>query len=348
MGLFKRGKVWWMSLNYQGRQIRRSTETTDRRRAEAILGKLRANIVEGKFFDKLQEQERTIKDMMERYFEERGNKLATARALWSTAQRLYEILGAERVLAETTSDLIAQYKTRRAADGMKPASINRELALLSVAFNMARRQWKWCRHNPVSEAGLCPGEVARDRWLTQEEETRLLPVCPLWLQELVRFDLNTGLRVSELVALTWPAVDLQRKILTVLKSKNKTKRVVPLNQTALAILKNRLRSTKTDRVFYSARHTPYLGNNIWRAFSRAAMLAKVENMRFHDLRHAFATRLVQNGVDLYRVQRLLGHKDATMTQRYAHHCPESLRAGVDALDITISARSGVACREAVG
>ena len=348
MGLFKRGKVWWFSLNYQGRQMRRSAETTDRRLAEAILGKLRASIVEGKFFDKLQEQERTLKELLERYFQERGNKLASVRALRSTAKRLYAHFGEQCVLADITTDTIARFKTKCDAADMAPASINRELALLSVAFNMARRQWKWCRSNPVSDAGLCPGEVERDRWLTPEEEARLLPVCPEWLQELVRFDLNTGLRVSELVALTWPAVDLQRRILTVLKSKNKTKRGVPLNQTALAILKARLRSAKTDRVFYSVRHTPYLGNNIWRAFSRTATQAKVEDMRFHDLRHTFATRLVQNGVDLYRVQCLLGHKNASMTQRYAHHSPESLRGGVDALDITISAQSEVALLEAVG
>src|SRR5438309_5390065 len=84
MGLFKRGKVWWMSVNYQGKQVRKSTETTDRRLAEAILGKVLVSIVEGKFFDKLQEQERTVKEMIERYFEERGDTLSTARALRNT------------------------------------------------------------------------------------------------------------------------------------------------------------------------------------------------------------------------------------------------------------------------
>ena len=348
MGLFKRGKVWWMSLNYQGKQVRRSTETTDRRLAEAIHGKVLVSIVEGKFFDKLQEQERTLKEMIERYFEEHGNSLSTARALRSTAKRLCEVLGEDRVLAEITSDVIARYKTKRAADGMAPASINRELALLSGAFNMARRHWKWCRINPVSEAGLCPGEVERDRWLRPEEEARLLAACPRWVQEMVLFDLNTGLRFSELAALQWSDIDLQRKLLIVQKSKNKTKRTIPLNQSALAILKNRIRSTKTNLVFYSRCHTGHWGNNVWRTFKAATREARVEDFRLHDLRHTFATRLVQRGKDLYGVQRLLGHKDAKMTQRYAHHSPESLRAVVDVLDITIPAQSGGAVQEAVG
>lgn len=348
MGLFKRGKVWWFSLNYQGRQLRRSAETTDRRLAEAILGKLRASIVEGKFFDKLQEQERTLRDLIDRYMLERGSKLATASAIRSPAKQLFAFFGEQCVLADITTDTIARYKTKREADGRAPGTINRELALLRVAFNMARCQWKWCRINPVSDAGMCPAEVQRDRWLKQDEETRLMAACPPRLQDLVRFDLNTGLRFGELIALTWSAVDLQRKVLTVEKSKNKTKRTIPLNQTALAILKNRIRSTKTELVFYSMRHTPHMHENVWLAFTRATTQAKVENFHFHDLRHTFATRLVQSGVDLYRVQRLMGHKNAAMTQRYAHHCTDSLRSGVDVLDITISAQSEVALREAVG
>jgi integrase len=59
---------------------------------------------------------------------------------------------------------------------------------------------------------------------------------------------------------------------------------------------------------------------------------KITDFHFHDLRHTCATRMVQAGVDLYKVQRLLGHKSPIMTQRYAHHYPESLRDGVEALD----------------
>ena len=69
-----------------------------------------------------------------------------------------------------------------------------------------------------------------------------------------------------------------------------------------------------------------------RSFRLALGKAKIDDFHFHDLRHTFATRLVQAGVDLYKVQRLLGHKSPIMTQRYAHHYPESLRDGVEILD----------------
>ena len=76
-----------------------------------------------------------------------------------------------------------------------------------------------------------------------------------------------------------------------------------------------------------------------RAFIAAVEAAKIEDFRFHDLRHTFATRLVQKGVDLYKVSKLLGHSDVSTTQRYAHHYPESLRDGVEILD-SLNVRRG--------
>ncbi len=70
------------------------------------------------------------------------------------------------------------------------------------------------------------------------------------------------------------------------------------------------------------------------AFIKAMKQALIDGFRFHDLRHTFATRLVQSGVDLYKLQKLLGHRDLKTTQRYAHHYPESLRSGVEVLDST--------------
>jgi site-specific recombinase XerD len=85
-------------------------------------------------------------------------------------------------------------------------------------------------------------------------------------------------------------------------------------------------------VFHSQTQTPLDPDNLRRAFRIAIGKANIVDLHFHDLRHTFATRLVQAGVDLYKVQRLLGHKSPIMTQRYAHHYPESLRDGVEKLD----------------
>jgi integrase len=120
----------------------------------------------------------------------------------------------------------------------------------------------------------------------------------------------------------------------VFKSKNGERRTIPLNQTALELLKHKAgsRSMDTALVFPSEAQTRLNASNISRSLHRALDKAKITDFHFHDLRHTCATRMVQGGVDLYKVQRLLGHKSPIMTQRYAHHYPESLRDGVEVLD----------------
>ena len=88
-----------------------------------------------------------------------------------------------RTLVEITSKLIAEYKTRRYAAGLKPASINRELATLKKAFNLAVKEWEWCRENPVPRVSLEQEHNTRDRWLSREEEARLLQACAPWLHD---------------------------------------------------------------------------------------------------------------------------------------------------------------------
>lgn len=93
-----------------------------------------------------------------------------------------------------------------------------------------------------------------------------------------------------------------------------------------------LRSLSTDLVFPGKTRTPLEGGHSRGAFRLGLKKARIEEFHFHDFRHTFATRLVQAGIDLYKVQQLLGHKSSIMTQRYAHHYPESFRDGVEMLD----------------
>ena len=162
----------------------------------------------------------------------------------------------------------------------------------------------------------------------------MLTVCPSWLRELVVFALHSGMRLGEILSLTWSAVDLFRRTVTVFRSKNGERRTVPLNQTVMALLteKAKVRHLKSTLVFPSHAGTPLDPNHLRRALRPAMVKAGIVDCHFHDLRHTFATRLVQSGVALYKVQRLLGHKSTIMTQRYAHHYPESLRDGVEILD----------------
>lgn len=283
MGLFKRNNIWWMSLTYQGRQVRRSTETSDKKLAEAILGKLRVKIVEGRFFDVSEEKDRTFNELMDRYLLEKAvTKAATSSQRDEQClAHLRPVFGTLR-LVEVTPKLLATYKAQDRQQA-KPATVNKELALVRHAFNVAMREWEWCRDNPMRRVSLEKVRNERDRWLSPEEEIRLLRHAVPWLQDIPVFALNTGMRRGEILGLEWRAIDLHREVLVVM---------------------------------------------IYSGLKKAG----ITDFRYHDLRHTFATRLAQAGVDLYKVQRLLGHKSASMTQRYAHHSPESLREGVLTLE----------------
>ena len=335
MGLCRRpqGKVWWMSFMYQGKQVRRSTGTADRRLAESILAKVRVQIIEGRFFETREETTRTFEELMARYLTEHAARKSQPRHYQGYTNSLKAFFGA-RTLAEITPKLIVEYKNWRYAAGLKPASINRELANLKKAFNLAVREWEWCRENPVSRVSMERENNQRDRWLSVEEEARLLQACAPWLHDLVTFALHTGMRMGEIVELTWRGVDVSRRTVMVFRSKNGERRTIPVNQTVLTVLKEKtkVRSLKTDVVFCSKAFTPIESGHLRRSFRLALSKAQIEDFHFHDLRHTFATRLVQAGVDIYKVQRLLGHKSPIMTQRYAHHYPESLRDGVEILD----------------
>jgi integrase len=334
MGLFKRNKVWWMDFMYHGTRVRRTTGTPDKRLAEAILGKVKSKVVEGVFFDKLEEQDRTFGEMMERYLAERSILKAPKSRVrdGSALKHLLPVFG-EKLLVEVTPKSLAAYRTQRRAEGSATATINKELQLVRHAFNLAMREWEWCRQNPMHKVALEAAHNQVDRWLTTDEENSLLNTSPVWLREIITFALNTGMRQGEILALQWQDIDFYRGTLVVMKSKNHERRTIPLNNIVFELLSEKRVAGYTDgSVFVTGRGNPLKVRYLVRTFTKARDRAGLTDFRFHDLRHTFASRLVQRGIDLYKVQRLLGHKTGVMTQRYAHHCPESLRDGVRVLE----------------
>ena len=329
----KRGRFWEISfIDNDGKRHRASTKTVDRELAQKILDSVRGKVAEEKWLSRFPGESISFREMMEKYLEEHASKLASARDLAGYAKNLCSFFG-DCLLTRITPRLISEYKVKRRKDGVKPATINRELASMKKAYNLAMKEWQWVSENPVLKVSMERENNKRDRWLRVDEEARLLEACLGWLREIVIFALNTGMRLSEILRLMWKDVDLNRKTLTVMKSKNTEKRTIPLNGTAFRMLwMKSLMPKESEFVFPSQAHTMLSKYNVERAFRKARKRAKVDDFKFHDLRHTFATRLVQGGESLYSVQVLLGHKTAAMTQRYSHHNPESLRSTVEILD----------------
>ncbi|GAX59318.1 integrase [Candidatus Scalindua japonica] len=146
--------------------------------------------------------------------------------------------------------------------------------------------------------------------------------------------LNTGLRLEELLSLEWSRVNLLRRTILIRETKNGSPKTLPLNKIALEVLnqRSRVKNLKNDLVFISCRGKKVNRNFLRKCFYDVLEEVGIENLWLHDLRHTFATRLAQAGVDLYKISKLLGHKDIRMTQRYAHHSLDSLRDGVEILE----------------
>ena len=336
MALFRRGRVWWMGFPYHGKQVRRSTEVTDKKLAERIYHKVMAQIAEGKWFPPEAGADKTVGELLERYLRDHSkpNKAPKTHLCdQSRAQHLIRAFG-DLTLKEIRPSLIAAHKSKRRADGAAAKTINNELTLLSHAFQLAVKEWEWVAENPVQRVSKEKVHNLIERWLTAEEEQRLLAASPVWLKEIIVFAVNTGLRQSEILNLQWSNVDVFRRTITLLEQKNGGRDTLPVNAKALGVLKARakVRSLKTDYVFYNGAGNRMDARDLLRVFYPAMKKADVKRFRFHDLRHTFATRLVQAGVDIYTVQKLGRWKTIAMVMRYAHHHPESLRAGVEILD----------------
>ncbi|MDA8103784.1 MAG: tyrosine-type recombinase/integrase [Nitrospiraceae bacterium] len=336
MGLYKRkgSQFYWMTFRINGRKICESTGTTNRKLSERIHAKRVTEIAEGKWFQN-ESKRRTFEELRDRYMSDYAIPNKSPRTIEKDTysfKRLSQFFGG-LTLSEITPHRIADYKRIRREAGVKTATLARELEILRASLNIAVREWEWLEVNPFWKVKIEQPKGHKERWLTLEEENRLLDSCPTWLRDIVVFALNTGMRQNEILSLDWHEVDFFRRAITLLVTKNMEKRTIPLNQTVLEFLKTKSKVRHiSGYVFSSSAGTKISPRNLLRAFYSARKKAGLEDVRFHDLRHTFATRLVQAGIEIYVVKELLGHKSLKMTMRYAHHYPESLRHGVDVLD----------------
>ncbi|MEM3561447.1 MAG: tyrosine-type recombinase/integrase [Nitrososphaerota archaeon] len=229
---------------------------------------------------------------------------------------------------------VEDYKIWRQKQRVSLVTINKELRFLSTLINRAV-EFKWIQDHELYRRPILIRGVKSERlrYLSEKEERRLLKAIknPL-LKDIVIFALNTGLRKSEILNLKWDEVDLRLKciILGSEKTKSKRKHILPLNQKALEVIKRRLKEKRKGCPYVFHRSGKEI-KCFKEAFKNALKRAKIKDFHFHDLRHTFASRLVQKGVDLYVVKHLLNHADITTTQRYAHLRLDNMRKAVEML-----------------
>jgi integrase len=228
---------------------------------------------------------------------------------------------------------IEKWRNKRLADGVKPATTNRQINTIKGCLSRAV-EWGAIDSHDLRKVKTLTVDNSKVRYLSKDEETRLresLKVCDTaFLEVIVILALNTGMRKGELLSLEWSRVNFENKILTVdfQNAKSGSTRHLPLNTQAFNTLKNWQQKTgEVGFVFKDKNNQPLKDfPYIW---GELLDNAQITNFRFHDLRHHFASKLVMASVDLNTVRELLGHSDLKMTLRYAHLAPEHKAAAVN-------------------
>jgi integrase len=254
-------------------------------------------------------------------------------------------------LAAVTAEMVAQYRDKRLAgedrkgkDGEPiPRAANTvrlELALLGHLFTVAVKEWGLgLTYNPVLNVRRPTPGPGRNRRLDAAEEVKLFSAVdhhsnPM-LRWIVRIAIETGMRSSEITTLQRSQVDLSRRVVRLLETKNTLPRTVPLNAAATALFKEALehpvRPIDVDLIFYGepgkdGKRRPYNFNKVWLDIKRAAGCA---DFRFHDLRHEAVSRFVEGGLSDQEVSAISGHKSMQMLKRYTHLRAEDLVAKLD-------------------
>jgi integrase len=185
---------------------------------------------------------------------------------------------------------------------------------------MARDEWQWIDTFPKIK--LLSGEVERDRWLTHEQAERLIRSCAPHLAALVRYALATGCRAGEITGLEWDRVDLNRKTAWLNQTKNGTPRGVPLNEDATEVLREQI--GKHLRYCFTYEGQPLRADVTNTAWHTALKRAGIEDFRFHDLRHTWASWHRQAGTSCDELKDLGGWKSRTTVDRYAKFATENL------------------------
>jgi integrase len=200
----------------------------------------------------------------------------------------------------------------------KEATVNRYLALIRAILRRAVNDWEWLEKAP--HVRLYPEPARRVRWLLLEQAKRLLGLLPEHQSHAMLFALSTGLRAGNVLGLRWEQVDLGRRVCWFYadQTKNGEDLSVSLNDDAMAVLNER-RGINAEWVFtYNDKRIKRLTTHAW---YKALKLAGIRNFRWHDLRHTWASWLVQEGVPLFALQEMGGWKTANMVRKYAHLSP---------------------------
>lgn len=312
MSIYKRGNVWWVKFQWRGEIIRRSSRTGNRRVAEKHERSMREERAK---LDRGGKPRRVFDDAMARFVAEH---LPTLRK--QAARRYVTSITALRphleglYLDQITPSRLADFVTARRRE-VSSATVRRDLACLSSMFSCAI-SWEWADRNPARDLDKRGIREAppRTRYLSHDEEGLLLTHAGAYLVPMIKFAIDTGLRLEEQLSLTWDQIDMRRGEVFIEGTKTGTARTVPLLPRTKATIQAIPPFLTAPWVFHKSDGARY--HKLTRGLAGAVRRSGIEPIRWHDLRRTCGCRLLQDhGLSIYKVARWLGHASVAVTER---------------------------------
>jgi integrase len=360
----KRGKTYQIDyFDPNGKRVRRSFKR--KKDAEAELGKRVSLIREGRYLDVKKEYKTILKEVLDKYRENYRHQTSFKRGKKHYLENFNEYFGESTLLAnirymhlETYRNHLKEKITKNGAI-RTDASINREMSCLHHIFTKAV-EWEMIEQNPFSKGKslILKENNKRMRFLDEDEIRNLLDNCPPYLHKIVTCALNTGMRRGEILTLKWSQI--RDGFIYLRETKTNEPRQIPINDTLESMFKQirseqnpkgnvvglNGRSVKAKKIGYVFSYRGEPVKNVKKSFRTALKDSGIQDFRFHDLRHTFASQVLMRGGTLKDVQELLGHKTMTMTLRYAHLTQEHKKRAVNLLNGLTSSKN-VDCHKTV-
>jgi len=336
MSVRKRGNTYYIGYSLNGRWVRKAIGPS-KKLAMLAEKKIRLDIAKGEYLGIVESKKLLFEELCEEYLQfSKANKTAQSHRRDQTSIKNLLATFKGKLMAKISARDVELYMTKR-RDTVTPATVNRELTCIKHMFNKAV-QWLYLKSNSLVTVRQYKEPPGRVRYLVEKEISRLLQHCADHIKPIVIMALNTGMRKGEILSLKWADIDMQNRTIALRKTKNNELRILPVNDALYKTLRSMGQQLGNQYVFSDNTGNSY--RDIKKGFSAALRRAGIQDFRFHDLRHTFASRLVMAGVDIRTVQELLGHKDIKMTMRYSHLSDQNLRKAVDKLEFSDYSGSG--------
>ncbi|MBL6749449.1 MAG: site-specific integrase [Nevskia sp.] len=324
MSLYKRkdSPYWWVKLSHNGRTLQRTSGTSDRRKAKEYHDRLKAELWDQERLGV--KPRRAWEEAVLRWNDEKAHKASIGDDLMHFRWLRPHLAG--RSLSDIDRDLIDQLVKARRAEGVSNATVNRMLALVRSVLRIAVDEWEWLERAP--KVKLLSEPKRRVRFLTEDEANRLLAELPPHLAAMAWFSLLTGLRQRNVRELRWSQVNLTERVAWIHPDEAKARKAipVPLSIAAVKVIQDQIVAGSPYVFTYKGLPIRQVNTKAWRnALNRAG----IEDFRWHDLRHTWASWHVQRGTPLYALQELGGWASVEMVRRYAHFSPAHLTTHVD-------------------